>query len=329
MEKLRWGIISTGNIARIFAEGLRDLPNAELLAVASRTQVSADRFGETHGIPRRYATYEALVADPDVDVVYIGTPQVFHYENARLCLEHDKAVLLEKPFTINADETADLIRIARDRGVFIMEAMWTRFLPAIVRIRELLASGVLGRIQLFQADFGFRPPYNPDGRLFNRELGGGALLDIGIYPVSFAGMVFGQQPDRIVSVGHIGGTGVDEASSIIFDYGGGCMAALSISMLAQSPTRAVIVGTEGRIEIPGRFFVPQGFTLALHGKEPAQIELPMDGNGYAHEAAEVARCLRAGKIESNIMPLDETHAIMQTMDAIRAQWGLRYPSEEA
>lgn len=328
MEKIRWGIISTGNIAGRFADGLRNLPDAELVAVASRNQENADDFGDRYDVPRRYPTYEALAADPDIDAVYIGTPHVFHRENALLCLENDKAVLLEKPFAMNATEAADIIRVARERGIFIMEAMWTRFLPAIARIRELLKSGVLGQIELFQADFGFRPPYDPEGRLYNPKLGGGALLDIGIYPVSFAWMIFGK-PQKMVSTVHIGGTGVDEASSIIFDYGGGRMAAVSISMLAKSPTRAIIVGTEGRIEIPGRFFVPQEFTLTLHEKEPARIALPMDGNGYAHEAAEVARCLRAGKTESDIMPLDETLAIMQTLDEIRAQWGLRYPADDA
>jgi predicted dehydrogenase len=326
MEKIRWGILGTGNIARSFATGVSTVDDAEVLAVGSRSQATADAFGDEFNVPRRYPTYEALVADPDIDAVYVSSPHTQHKDNSLLCIEAGKAVLCEKPFTINAAEAEAIINRAREKNVFVMEAMWTRFLPVIARVRQLVAEGALGDIRLVTADFGFRAQFDPQHRLFNPELGGGALLDVGIYPISLASMVLGQ-PERISSLAHLGDSAVDELAGIVFSYPGGKMAVISASIAVATPIRALIAGTEGHIEIEPPFFFTTSFTLSLKGRDPEIVQIPYEGNGYPHEIKEVGACLRAGKLQSDIMPLDETLAIMRTMDSIREQWGLRYPSE--
>ena len=326
-EKTRWGIISTGNIAKKFATGLQALPDAELLAVGSRSQVSADTFGDMFNAARRYASYEALVQDPDIDAVYIGTPHPFHKENSLLCLRHGKPVLCEKPFTINAAEAAEVIDYARENKVFLLEAMWTRYLPIIVRLRQLLADGVIGEVRMLTADFGFRARINPNSRTFDLNLGGGALLDVGIYPLSLASMIFGT-PDRVTSMAHLGETGADENAAMILGYEGGALSVLTTAIRTSTPHIAILNGTEGRITVHAPWWVGTRMTVEVFGKETTEIEMPLAGNGYEYEAAEVARCLRAGLLESDVMPLDETLALMRTMDDIRKQWGLKYPMED-
>lgn len=325
-EKIRWGIIGTGNIAKHFARGLAALPDAELIAVGSRSQETADAFADPFNIPRRHASYEALVMDDAVDVVYVSTPHNLHKDNSLLALSAGKAVLTEKPFTINAREALEVIRCAREKRLFLMEAMWTRFIPAMARARELIAQGAIGEPRMVTADFGFRAGIDPQGRLFNPANGGGALLDVGVYCVSLASMIFGK-PERITSMAHIGETNVDEQAAIILGYPNGQLAALTTAIRTSTPHEALISGTEGQIRIPPLFWKPTKITLTVYGKENTEIEMPMAGNGYNYQAAEVARCLREGKTESAIMPLDETLAIMETMDTIRAQWGLKYPME--
>jgi predicted dehydrogenase len=326
MDKIRWGILGTGNIARSFATGLSAVDDAELLAVGSRSQATADAFGDEYDVPRRYPTYEALVADPDVDAVYISSPHTEHKDNSLLCIEAGKAVLCEKPFTINAAEAEAIINRAREKNVFVMEAMWTRFLPVIARVRQLIAEGALGEVRMLSVDFGFRAAFDPQHRLFNPALGGGALLDVGVYPVSLASMVLGQ-PERISSLAHLGETGVDELAGIVLSYAGGKMAVINSAIAVATPVRAFIAGTRGHIEIEPPFYFTTSFTLSLEGRDPEIVQIPYEGNGYPHEIREVGACLRAGKLQSDIMPLDETLAIMRTMDSIRAQWGLRYPNE--
>lgn len=324
-DTIRWGIISTGGIAGKMADALKRLEGegAHLLAVGSRTQESADAFGDRYGIPRRYASYEALAQDPDVDVIYVATPHPFHHDNTLLCLDHGKAVLCEKPFAMTARETIDMIESARAKGLFLMEAMWTRYLPVMVRVRELLREGVIGEPRLLTADFGFRAPFDPYHRLFAPELGGGALLDVGIYPVSFASMVMGT-PESVYSVARLGETGVDEETAILFGYSNGAMAQLSAATRLNTPVEAVINGTEGRIKIHTHFFMGDTLTLARGGMiEPRSEETftyETNENGFVYQAREVMACLRAGALESAIMPLDETLSIMRTMDAIMAQW---------
>jgi predicted dehydrogenase len=323
---IRWGILGLGSIAHAFADALRYLPDARLVAVGSRAAESAALFGAQYDVPRRYDSYEALAADPEVEMVYVATPHHLHEANTRLCLEAGKGVLCEKPFAINADEAARMIALARQKGRFLMEAMWSRFLPAMTRVRELVAEGALGEVRLVQANFGFHAPFDPSSRLFNPALGGGTLLDIGIYPVSFAVMLLGL-PDAVSSQAHLGATGVDEQAGIVLRYADRRLAVLHTSFQVTTSNEAEIVGTAGRLRVHPRFHQAEALTLYRPGEPELSIEAPIVGNGYRYEAEEVHRCLRAGKLESDLMPLDETLAIMHLLDQIRAQWGLRYPME--
>lgn len=323
---IRWGILGCGNIARKFATGLQALDDAELVAVGSRTAGKADSFADEYGAGRRHASYEELSADPEVDAIYVATPHPMHRDNAILCLEAGKAVLCEKPFTVNATDAQAVVDVARRRGVFLMEAMWTRFLPVMVQVRQWLADGLIGEPRMVTADFGFRAGVNPQARLFNPVLAGGALLDVGIYPISFACMIFGPHPDRIASTATLGETGVDEQAGIVLGYPGGELAVATTAIRTSTPHEARILGTDGRILIDPSFWKSERVVLQAGGNEKVQ-ELPLAGNGYNYEAAEVGRCLRAGELESPTMPLDETVAIIQVLDQIRAQWGLKYPME--
>lgn len=324
--KIRWGILGTGNIAHQFATGLRSVPDAQLAAVGSRAQATADAFGDEFGIPHRHPTYAALAADPEVDAVYISTPHTFHKANTLLCLGAGKAVLCEKPFAINAQEAAEMIREARASRLFLMEAMWTRFFPIMRRVRTLLAQGDIGEPRMLTADFGYRTEYHPSHRLFDPMLGGGALLDVGIYPLALASMIFGK-PEHVASSADLGRTGVDEQSAYLLRYKDGQLALLSSASRTETPQEAVINGTKGRITIHRRWWKPSRMTVHVHGQDEKVVDLPYEGNGYNYEAMAVGECLRAGKLEHDIMPLDESLAIMETMDTIRAQWGLKYPME--
>jgi predicted dehydrogenase len=325
-DKMRWGIIGTGKIAKAFATGLTVLPEAELVAVGSRTAKSANEFADIFGVPHRHASYESLANDPNVDVIYVATPNTLHKENSLLCLQAGKAVLCEKPFTINAAEAEAVIQLARAKELFLMEAMWTRFIPLVGKVRQLLADRVIGDLQMLVADLGFWADFDPLHRVFNPQLGGGALLDLGVYSISLAWMIFGS-PSRITSMAELGETGVDEQAAIIMGYDEGQLATLYTSIRTDTPAEAILMGTKGQIRIHPPMFRPTKLTLSLTGQEDSVIEMPLEGNGYNYQAAEVIRCLQAGKLESNTMPLDETLAIMKAMDQIRDQWGLKYPME--
>ena len=327
MDKIHWGILGTGGIAKKFAQGLAVLSDAELVAVGSRSQASADAFGDEFNVSHRHASYTALADDPDVDVVYVATPHNLHRENSLLCLRAGKAVLCEKPFAINAAEAEEVVALAREKQLFLMEAMWTRFFPLLVKVHQLLADDVIGDIRIVMADFGFHAAFDPKGRLFDPNLGGGALLDVGIYPVSLASMVFGTPPSRINSMAHLGQTGVDEQSAMIFGYDQGQLAILTSAVQVDTPREAILIGAKGQIRIHTPWWFPDTLTLSVQDQQDQVIHLPFEGNGYNYEAVEVMNCLRSGKIESDVMPLDETLAIMGTLDQIRAQWGLRYPME--
>jgi predicted dehydrogenase len=325
---VRWGIIAAGGIARLFAHDLALLPDAELVAIGSRTQANADAFGDEFGVPHRHGSYEALVADPDVDAVYVTTPHPGHHDAALLAIEAGKAVLVEKPFTMDGAGAREVVAAARERGVLCVEAMWTRFLPHMARIREILAAGTLGRIVYLTAEHGQWFAEDPAFRLFAPSLGGGALLDLGIYPVSFAHMVLGA-PEKVTAVSGPAFTRVDATTSMIFQYAGGAHAVLTTSLAAASNNPAAIYGTEARLEIDGWFYTPTTFrVIARDGTELERYPAPgapaSQGRGMQHEAAEVNRCLRAGLTESPLLPLDETVAIMDTLDEVRRQIGLDY-----
>jgi len=327
MDKIRWGILGTGAIAQKFALGLSYVPEAELVAVGSRARRTAEAFADRWSIPHRHSSYEQLAEDPDVDVVYVATPHPMHKDNSMLCLRAGKAVLCEKPLTVNARQAREVIRCARENGAFLMEAMWTRFLPAIGRLREILQAGALGDVRMVKADFCFRARRDPKGRLLNPELAGGGLLDVGIYPVSFTSMVFGGPPAEVVSMAHIGETGVDEQAAMVLSYAGGRLAVLSCGIEASMPHEAYVLGTERWVRVHRPFWCTRALTLGRDADEQETIELPYEGNGYECEAAHVMECLCAGKLESDLMPLDESLSVIETLDRIRAQWGLRYPME--
>jgi predicted dehydrogenase len=315
---IRWGIIGTGLIARTFAADLEHTDSGSVVAVGSRRQETADAFGERFGVPNRHDTYEALVEDPEVDVVYVSTPHPMHHPDAMLALRAGKHVLVEKPFTMNAAEAEEIVAEARSRGLFAMEAMWARFLPHTREIRRLLAEGVLGELVTVHADHAQWFEEDPEFRLFAPKLGGGAQLDLGIYPVSFASMVLGT-PDRVVAMSDPAFTGVDAQTSILLGYESGAHAVLNSTLRAAGTTRAAIVGTEGRIEIDGAFYQPVSFTLIPRGGEPQRMFDPPAEGGLRYEADEVARRVEAGELESPEMPLDETVSIMRTMDEVLAQ----------
>jgi len=324
----RWGILSTGKIAHKFAQDLAHVPEAQLVAVGSRNQASADEFGAQYNIPHRHDTYEALVNNPEVDVIYIGTPHALHYENSLLCLNAGKHVLCEKAFTLNAKQAKEVIALARQKNLFIMDAIWTRFMPSIFELRRILHEGIIGDVQMINCSFGFRPPYDPQERLFNPALGGGTLLDIGIYPIQLAFMVYGEKPQELISSAYLGETGVDERTSMIFRYSGGRFATLTTSFTNQMSNDAYIYGSKGYIHLQAPFWHTPNLSLYVTGQNPHLINKPLIGFGYAHEIMEVHACLDKNQTESQWMPLDETLAMMETMDTLRAQWGVKYPQEK-
>lgn len=324
--KIRWGILGPGGIAHKFADALKVIRDAEIIAVGSRDLQRADVFARMFDVPHRHGSYLELANNPEVDVVYVATPHPFHKACAMLCLEAGKAVLCEKPLTVDAKQAGALIACAREHKQFLMEAMWTRFIPVMVKVREWLAAGVIGEPRMLTADFGNRVELtaeNMKGRLFALELAGGAMLDIGVYTVSLASMVFGA-PTEITSLAHIGETGVDEQAAVLLSYDAGQIASLSCAITTRTSQDARIFGTKGSIYIPN-FSRATSVTLEVLGKEPVQIETPFTSNGFEYQVLEVIKCLRAGKLESDMMPLDESLSIIKAMDVARAQWGLKYP----
>ncbi|HEY4390351.1 MAG TPA: Gfo/Idh/MocA family oxidoreductase [Paenibacillus sp.] len=325
-KKLKWGILGTGWISEQFTKDLLYVTNGEGFAVASRTQENADAFAKRHGLPRAYGSYEQLLKDPEIDVVYIATPHPQHHDNVMAALQAGKAVLCEKPFTVNSSELEEMIKLAGKKGLFLMEAMWTRFLPAIVKTREWIKEGRIGEIKLVKAEFGFRTEWNPEGRLLNPQLGGGTLLDVGIYPISFASMIFGTHPVRIHSAVQIGKTGVDEQFSVLLDYGVGRSASLHGAIRLNMTNEAYIYGTEGMIHVPS-FFNARTASLQVEGAEEEVFTDDRTSVGYAFEAQEVGECLLRGDKESSQISLEESLSIMGLLDQIRDQWKLKYPFE--
>lgn len=322
----RWGILGLGSIANAFAEGLTSVPDAQLMAVGSRSQEKAEAFRQKHGALRAHGSYEALAADPDVDIIYVATPHPMHAEDAMLCLNHGKAVLCEKPFTVNAKQAEQVIALAREKNLFLLEGMWSRFFPLMAQLRTMLKDGVIGDARMLQSDFGFRADVNPQGRLFAPELAGGALLDVGCYVVSLASMLFGT-PTAIAGVATLGETGVDEQAAMTLRYDGGEVAALTTAIRTNTEQAAVITGTTGRITIHSPWWKPDKMTIVRSGQSDEVVSVPFKGNGFNYEAIEAAACLTGGKMESDILPLDESLSIMRTLDTLREQFGVKYPME--
>lgn len=323
---IRWGILGTGGIAATFATDLALLPEAEVVAVGSRRPESSQAFARRFHVPRHYASYADLVEDDEVDAVYVATPHPVHAACALLAIRAGKAVLVEKPFTLNGSEARELVTEAEARGTFLMEAMWTRFLPHVVRVRELIAAGRLGDVRSLVADFGERFAPVASHRSFAPELGGGALLDLGVYPISFASMLFGS-PLQVVALSSPAFTGVDAQTGVVLLQDGGRVSSLFTTLETNTASRASINGTEARIEITDDFFAPAHLRIVDRSGRAEVVELAHQGRGLRHQADEVGRCLRAGLTESPVLPPRESLAIMDTLDEIRRQIGLRYPSD--
>ncbi|NUR06267.1 MAG: Gfo/Idh/MocA family oxidoreductase [Nocardioidaceae bacterium] len=332
---VRWGIVSTGKIATAFVKDLALLDDCEVAAVGARRQESADAFAAEHGIARAYGDYRALVADPDVDVVYVGTPHSLHREHVELAFDAGKPVLCEKALTLTAADAQALVDRARAENLFLMEAMWMRCQPLVRRLRQLVHAGALGAVRQVRADLGFVVDRPPTDRLLDPALGGGALLDMGIYPLTFASLFLGE-PATVSATASLSESGVDLNLAVGLGYESGAVAALTASMTSWSPRSASIATDVGRIDLPAPFHHPTTVTWTpLVGDPdfdvpPAPRELKDEaplGVGYTHEAREVVRCLRNGETESPLVPLDDTVALMRQMDRIRELVGVRYPAD--
>ena len=327
-KKINWGIIGTGRIARAFAEGLPFTGNGRLAAVASRTKERSIAFKNEWKIEYAFESYEELAKSDEVDAVYIATPHSSHAENAILCMKQGKAVLSEKPFAVNAKEVSEMIDVARNENVLLMEGMWSRFPPLMHKLREWLKEGKLGEIRTLHADFGFLPKNkDPKGRLFNPALAGGSLLDLGIYPISLASMILGE-PTDMKTLANIGTTEVDEQAGWIFRYSNGALAMLLSSLECETRQEAFISGTIGNVRIYKQCWKPQKMTFSeTNGDHTETVEMPFSGNGFNYEAESFGNLLLEGKKENPIMPLDESLRIMKQMDQIRKEWNLIYPMD--
>ena len=324
--EFRWGILASGGIAQAFARDLSYFNHHIVAAVGSRSQESADSFAAEFPGCTAYSSYEALVADPTLDAIYVASPHPYHVSNTVLALNAGKPVLCEKPFTINAAEARQMKAAADANGVALMEAMWARFLPHMHKVREILASGILGDIWAVEADHGQRLSDYANPRHWEPTLGGGALLDLGIYPISFAHMVLGV-PDKITSSATFTDKGVDASSTVIFDYKSGAQAILTSNMMVSTPCRATICGTLGKIEIDRTFYNPTSMRVIMHDGTTTEYPNEYKGHGLRDQALEFERVVRSGAKSSAILTPDESILIMESLDEVRKQIGLIYPSE--
>ncbi len=326
MVSLRWGILGTGLIAHLQTSDLL-AHGFTVTAVGSRSQGAADKFAAEFGLPTAHASYESLVADPEVDVVYVATPHPMHAANALLALDAGKHVLVEKSFTLNAREAAEIVARAERNGLVVLEAMWTRFLPHMVRIREIIRAGEIGEVHTLIADHAQLLPDDPKGRLRNPELGGGALLDLGIYPVSFAWDLFGE-PSHVFARATMTETGVDRETAIVLEYPNSQRAVLHTALDTPGSNRAAIIGTLGRIELESVWFTPTAFTVFDHrGDVTERYNSEVSGRGMQYQSWELERLVAEGPSETDVLPPEQSVRIMQTLDEVRRQIGLVYPGE--
>ena len=324
--KTRWGILAPGAISGAFAAALQQAEGAELAAVGSRDAERARDFAARYGVPRSHGSYAELAADPDVDAIYIGTPHAFHERDTVLCLEQGKHVLCEKPFALNAAQARRMIEAARRHDRLVMEAMWTRFLPSLVHMRQVIDAGAIGDVRSLTADFGIQPEFDPASRLFDPALGGGALLDLGVYAVSVSSWLFGT-PVEVKGSAHFGPTGVDDDSAFVLLHGDGQITTAYESFRVDTPREAVIRGTDGWIQLHEPWWGTSRLTIKSADGQPETLTFDLRGLGYTHMAEAFMDLIREGRRDSAVMPLAESLAIMNTMDTLRAQWGLKYPGE--
>lgn len=326
MKKYKWGVIGTGKIAHTFATALKHNENAQLCGVASRTADKAEAFAKEFGFEKSYGSYKAFAEQSDAEIVYIATPMASHYDDAVLCLENGKNVLCEKSLTLNADQTKQLLALAKEKGLFFMEAMWMKCRPVYRKMKEWIASGMIGDIEYIKADFANYIPYDPNDRLFRDDCGGGCLLDLGIYPLTLAHDLLGM-PDEIISNAHMR-YGVDISNSIILRYKNGAFVSTDNGFEIQLSNNAVISGSKGYI-ILGNWFhcTCEGTLYSKDGTEIEKFIRPDDINGYEYEVDEVHSCLEKGVLESSLVPHSDTIEVMEIMDECRRQWGMKFPEE--
>lgn len=327
MDKIiNWGIIGPGKIAHKFAEDLQKVAGGRLHAVASRSEERARVFAQQYGAAHTYGNYQDLASCPDLDAIYIASPHTSHFEHTMWCIAAGIPVLVEKPWAMNEGEAQQMIELASEKEVFVMEAVWTRFLPTTTKILDLIADGVIGEIEGVKADFGFRADYNESSRLFNIDLGGGALLDIGLYPTFLATLLLGA-PSEVRALARKAPTGADIDTGITLAYPSGQLAHLHATLIANTKTEAFIYGTEGTIHWHGRWHEPSHFSVLRPERGPENFFFEYDTNGYNYETAHVQDCLRKGLKESPLLPLSFSMRLTQTLDSIRNVAGIKYPMD--
>jgi predicted dehydrogenase len=321
MKTIQWGILGCGNIANKFCSSIASVEHGVVAACASRTEGKADAFAQKHHIPSAYSDYESLLKREDIDAVYVATTHNFHHEMVCEALRHGKAVLCEKPLAVSEVQAEEMVETARAHKVFLMEGMWTRFLPAIQHMKSWLREGKIGEVRMVRADFCFRIAFDPASRLLNPDLAGGAMWDVGIYPISMASFIMEDQPAELCALADVGSTGVDEQSAYLFRYSNGALALLSSAVRSPSENRLEICGSEGRIVIPGSFHCSRTVQLHRNGEEPVLFDEPLDASeSFRFEIIAVQNALQNGDLECGEMPLDESVAIAKTMDRIKSSW---------
>ena len=324
-DQFNWGVIAPGRIAHRFAQGLAVIDDANLYAVASSDLSRAKAFADTYGgASKLYGNYDELIADPEVDAIYIANPHRYHYDCVERCLKAGKPVLCEKPLTVTANESERLIAIAETEGVFLMEALWSRFLPVWQQVKQWLDEGMIGDVKVISSTFGFKIPRTLDDRLLNLDSAGGVLLDMGIYNVAMSQFVIGRDPIKILADGIVGETGVDERSSGLLNYGGP-VSMFTSNFQTQTANDMTISGTKGSIVIDAEFWATEKATLKVEDEESVTIESPFRASGFEYQTEEAMRCIRTGKLQSDVIPWKDTLGNMQTMDQILTQIGVEYP----
>lgn len=322
-KKINWGIIGLGNIAHAFAKDLQLSKNAVLYAVASRDIEKAKAFGKQYKATHCFGSYEELAKNPEIDIVYIATPHTYHYENTMMCLRNGKSVICEKPMGMNKEEVATMIKEAAARKLFLMEGMWTRFIPATLKLIELLENDAIGDMVYIKADFGFRAEFDPKSRLFNKQLGGGSLLDIGIYPIYLSLLTLGI-PKGVKATARMAPTGVDTTCIMMFEYENSSKAILESTVEADTPMEAWIYGSKGAIKMHSRFHHSEEISLYQNGALKETFNIKYKGHGYFHEIEEVNSCLARHQMQSPLLPHSVSLDLITIIDRVKAEIGLQY-----
>lgn len=324
-QPVRWGILGPGKIADKFASAFSQVPEAKLYAVASRDEQRGKAFAEKFNIPKTYSSYDQLLADPLIDIVYVATPHTFHHEQTLLCLNNKKAVVCEKPLTLSAKQTLELVAAAQANNTFLMEGMWARFFPALIKVLDLIEQDSIGEIKFLRADFGFAAPHDLDHRVFNLTLGGGAQLDVGVYPL-FLALLIGGVPNTIQAVSKLAVTGADETTVAQLNFENGIIAHILSSVVADTPKQAEIFGSKGSITLETPWHKSQEVRLKKNNEELETFQFPFEGVGFHYELRHATECIQMGLKESKLMPLSLSIQMAKAADEILRQGGVIYPS---